>query len=142
MLIRLTKAMRLRAAVILAVFYALCVVTPSLALAFADGPAAAHCLTDDHHGNKSKSLASVHDDAGAAPHSHSGQDASVADADDSSGKSGKCCGLFCTTALPAADFAPFGQSVHGSALALVVQDHLTGRGPDRLIRPPISPLSL
>ena len=46
MLTRLTRTFRIRAAITLAVAYALCVVAPSAALAFADGPSAAHCLTD------------------------------------------------------------------------------------------------
>lgn len=141
MLTRLTKAMRLRAAVIIAVLYALCIVTPGLALAFADSASAAHCLTADHRGN-AKASKNLHDHGGGVVHSHVGEDESSADADGKSSSPGKCCGLFCTTALPAAYHVALGGLIHGSSVLPSVQEDPIGRNPDRTIRPPISSLSL
>lgn len=141
MLTRLTKAMRLRAAVIIAVLYALCIVTPGLALAFADSASVAHCLTDDHRGG-AKASKSLHDHSGGAIHSHVGEDESSADADGNSSPPGKCCGLFCTTALPTVYHVALGGIIHGSSVLPSVQEDPTGRSPDRIIRPPISSLSL
>jgi hypothetical protein len=136
MLTRLTRKLRWRAAVMIAVLYALCSVAPALALAFADGPTAAHCLTDEHHG-VAKSAAHTHDHGDGASHSHSDDGASPAE-----GAHGSCCGVFCVTALPSSTHLPLGQPVHGAMLTQVLQDHLAGRGPDRIDRPPIASLSL
>src|SRR4051812_16610656 len=44
MLIRLTRQMRVRAAIALAVVYSLCLIFPPVAFGFADGKLATHCL--------------------------------------------------------------------------------------------------
>lgn len=139
MLTRLTRKLRWRAAVMIAVLYAVCSIAPSLALAFADGPTAAHCLTEDHHGVANPA---AHDHGDGVIHSHSNDGASSTDGDDGGGAAGKCCGIFCVNALPSSTHLAFGQPVHGSGLMPVLQDHLAGRGPDRIDRPPISSLSL
>lgn len=139
---RLTRKFRLRAALVIAVFYALCSVTPALAIALADkSAAAAHCLTSDHRGD-AKPLLGLHDHGGGAFHSHAGDEASAADSDEPESPPGKCCGLFCTTALPAAYHMPPGGPIHDSTPFSSVQEDLTGRGPDRINRPPILSLSL
>ena len=142
MLSRLTKKMRLRAAMILAVLYALCGITPALAIALTDNPAAAaHCLTSDHRGD-AKSLAGLHDHGAGVVHSHAGDTGAAADVDHEGSPSGNCCGLFCTSALPAAAHLKLGEPAHGSKTLPAVQEQLTGLGPDRINRPPILSLSL
>jgi hypothetical protein len=141
MLTRLTRKLRWRAAVVIAALYAVCSVTPALALAFTDASTAAHCLTDDHHGI-AKSHSHHHHHGEDANHSHSDDAASPADADQSGHQHGKCCGIFCITALPGSAHLPLGQPIHASAVTQILQEHLAGRGPDRIDRPPIASLSL
>src|SRR2546430_16996945 len=50
MLSVLTKTFRIKAAIVLAVLYVLCILAPSVAFAFSDNPAVAHCLTEGHVG--------------------------------------------------------------------------------------------
>jgi hypothetical protein len=59
----LTKTLRVKAAIVLAVLYVLCILSPAVAFAFSDNPAIAHCLTEDHVG--------VHDHG--AKHEHGGK---------------------------------------------------------------------
>jgi hypothetical protein len=129
MLDLLTRKWRLRAASLLVVLYALCLVAPTAVLAFS--AAAAHCLTDDHHG---VGTSHVHEDGSSHRHSGTGHD--------EKGQADKCCGLFCVSAMvtsveffawqhpPAAHFASFHTGI------------LSGRGDDRIDRPPRSLLSL
>jgi hypothetical protein len=148
MLGRLSKRFRLRAALGLAALYAFCVLAPHAALAL--GNAAAHCLTDDHiaahiHTAKAEAVAhshgdgtvhdhgtaSAHDDSGATvPHQHSGAD----------GKDHKanCCGLFCISAIALESRVALPLPLSVAAIHPGPDDALNGRGPDRLIRPPIT----
>ena len=144
MLIRLTKGLRIRAGIVLATLYALCVIGPSLALAFTDGAAAAHCLTDDHHG-----VTRLHSHATAPAHVHSHMHADgtahqyadhgipAKDAPSTHGGSGTCCGLFCFAAVT----GDFPVVVDGAVLDARVMawldDGLAGREPERINRPPI-----
>ena len=146
MLIGLTKRFRFKAAGALIALYALCILAPHAALALGSG--AAHCLTEGpvaghvhaaqatphahagssepHHHDDGAALG--HDDSGA-PHKHSGQDGK--------GHAGNCCGLFCVSALALeADTAIHAPPAVSPALS-GLYDSLAGRGPDRLIRPPI-----
>ena len=66
MLRRVTKAIRIRAALVLAILFGVCTISPSLALAFADATAT-HCLTDDHHGT-TKLQKTHHAPGEAKPH--------------------------------------------------------------------------
>ena len=137
-----TRRLRLGAAMALAALYAVCVVAPSVAIAFAGGAAAAHCLTDDHHG-----VARVHahdhiqgevhaHDEGAA-HVHAGA-AAATDDDRQQGPGGSCCGLFCFSAVTG-DVGVFVEvAVHASRVLPAPDLSLDGRGPDRINRPPIS----
>src|SRR5581483_12063188 len=100
MLRRLTKRLRLRAALMLTLAYALCVVAPALALAFSDGAVAAHCLTEDHGFFHAPGL-HVHEQTHV--HSHAAADihadaAVPATHDETKHHSGTCCGLFCHAA--------------------------------------------
>src|SRR2546422_5457756 len=59
----LTKTLRVKAAIVLAVLYVLCILAPAVAFALSDNPAVAHCLTEGHVG--------VHDHG--AQHEHGGK---------------------------------------------------------------------
>jgi hypothetical protein len=148
MLTWLTKRCRFRAAIALAAIYAVCVVAPPIALAFADSAVAAHCLTDDGRGlahmhaqDDVRGVAHAHGDGtlhehtdGAVPASH--------DESEQTKQAGSCCGLFCFLAVTH-DFDPaVGERLHLSSVLPVLDKHLDGRGPDRINRPPIPLLSL
>jgi hypothetical protein len=148
MLIRLTKGWRLRAAIALAAVYAVCVLAPPMALAFADGAVAARCLTDDHLGaahvhGQSDQHGPVHAHGDGTVHKHAG-DAAAATGDDSNQTqhAGSCCGLFCFAAVTGDPDFVVGQPVHASSLLPTLDEYLAGRGPDRINRPPITLLSL
>lgn len=129
---------------VVAALYAVCVVAPPVALAFTNGAVAAHCLTDDH-------LAGIHVDTVAAKHDHATHqhaDDATAEHSDTSGPPsdtekqakhpGSCCGLFCFAAVTNESFPMIGRLVVASQIVPIADEGITGRGPDRLIRPPIS----
>jgi hypothetical protein len=127
----LTSQWRRRVASLLVVLYALCLAAPTAFLAFSDGSAPAHCLTDDHHGIGTNH---VHQDGSSHHHSSTG--------DDDRGQPGKCCGLFCLSALaPADDFAARQHPPVAHPTSLFAAS-LSGRTSDRIDRPPRSLLSL
>lgn len=148
MLSRLTKAKRLRAAIVLALFYALCSVAPAAAFAFGDGTRVAHCLTgDDDHGLHG---AQPHEHAAASTHTHadgtSHDHGKKADAGkpDENGKTsdGKCCGLICVSALPASFTNGNLPDLPRVASVAPVERYATGQPPGRLDRPPNTLLPL
>src|SRR5437016_14653260 len=74
MLSVLTKTFRIKAAIVLAVLYVLCILAPAVAFAFSDNPAVAHCLTEDHvgihdHGSKHDG-GKLHVHAHGSTHTH------------------------------------------------------------------------
>src|SRR5262249_19023228 len=85
MLSWLTKKLRTRAALVFAVLYASCVITPAIALAFTDKASAAHCLTDDHHGT---GAGHMH----GSMHIHDGSNVPGKANHDDKGMSDNCCG--------------------------------------------------
>jgi hypothetical protein len=145
MLTRLTRRLRLRAAMALAVLYAVCAVAPSVAMALAGGAAAAHCLTDDHHGvargqGHDHIQGEMHDHGDGTAHDHAG--APPADDDRQQDPGGSCCGLFCFSAATGDVDAFVEGPVHASRVLPVLDLSRDGRGPDRINRPPISLLPL
>lgn len=126
MLARLTRTWRWRAAGLLVVVYAFCLAAPTAVLALSGTPAAAHCLTDDHHGL----AAADHVHAHGSPHHHDGNGEDDPPA--------KCCGLFCLSAL-SPDIV-FIVSPPGNWAAVIVArpEAMSGRGTDRIDRPPRS----
>jgi hypothetical protein len=150
-----TKSFRVKAGVALATLYAFCILLPAVAFALADGRMAPPCLIDE------LAALSMHDhampDGSAAAHHHGGAaDAHAGDhhhhaigglvegakapGDSDSGKSrpGECCGLFPMVALAGGlRPAPAPSRLTSTVIALLA-DALTGRGPDRIIRPPIA----
>jgi hypothetical protein len=83
---QLTRRWRRRAGLWVALAYLVCMIAPPVALAFTDGKAAAHCLTEDHHVAASVHVhpdgtkhvhANLHDGAGhqaGATHEHATHD--------------------------------------------------------------------
>jgi hypothetical protein len=138
MLTGLAKGYRIKAALALAGLYALCVLAPSVALAFVDGPTAAHCLTDQHGVVSPDDHGSVHVHADGTSHRHHDSSAEHGDSDgDGKSPAGNCCGLFCMNALAAAAVT-LTTPAHFIFAAPTLDDHLAGRGPDRINRPPIA----
>jgi hypothetical protein len=131
MLTLLNKPWRHRAASLLVVMYALCVVTPAAAFAFGNPATAAHCLNDDHHGLAQEH---VHQDGISHEHSDAGNDGD--------GHPAKCCGLVCMSGIASTFEVKLGQIISASAVPSMVEEGILGRGAVRLDRPPKSLLSL
>jgi hypothetical protein len=82
-----------------------------------------------HEGGK----AHVHQDG--ASHDHS-------KAPDGKSSDTECCGLVCLSALPALVSEVQGPGLPAMLVVAANQEDATGKAPERLYRPPISPLSL
>ena len=149
MLSALTKSFRARAAIAIAALYALCSIAPAAAFAFSNNPAVSHCLTEGHIGVHNASMhdhaaahehggtAHVHADGSAhqhpddgAPPQHSG--------DDDKARVASCCGLFSVVAIAGEPTPSLGLYSLASVVLPVVGEALSGRGPERINRPPIS----
>jgi hypothetical protein len=145
MLARLTRTNRLRAAIVLALFYAVCSIAPAAAFAFGDATRAAHCLTgdDDHglHGTQphQHSNANAHADAGAS-HEHGNADSQNSD-DHGKMSDSNCCGLICVPALAVGMSYGSMPDVPRSIAVSTNEGYGTGQIPPRLDRPPNYPLS-
>lgn len=137
MLTWLTK-WRFQAVTIVAALYAICLVAPSVAMAFADGAVTAHCMDGEHIG-------AIHEGghAGTA-HKHADHQIPVShEGGTQKGHSGSCCGVFCFVAIPGNTLdVRIERTVHASVVPLPLTPVLDGRGVERLIRPPITLLSL
>lgn len=160
-----TKSLRVKAAVAMAVIYGFCVLLPAFAFALADGRMAPPCLMEDlaavsvhdqdaMHGHDAAAPEAAHQHHEAGGHHHRAvaadeyagmyhhgiaQGATPASHPDH-GKSrpGECCGLFPLMAF--ADGLPsvLAPSRLASTVIPVMTDAMVGRGPDRIIRPPIA----
>jgi hypothetical protein len=150
MLSALTRDFRVKAAITLAALYALCILGPSAAFAFSHNPSAAHCLTEDgltsaahdhggtvhvhtdgtthrHHGDGSTRQ---HHDDGSSTHKHSSGGAKDGVA--------TCCSLFSVVAVAFEPALILGLSGPASLLVPTLREALSGRGPERINRPPIA----
>ena len=141
MLVRLTKACRWRAAAVVAVLYAICVLAPTAVMAFGDGSRAAHCLTENHHsiGKQSDRLigqtiivSSVDAHDNGVAHGHSNPDKTSP-----KGDSGDCCGLMCLFAMSSTE-AVDTDFVRPLAPLAAVKPSLGGVVPGLLFKPPKS----
>ena len=136
----LTKTLRVKAAIVLAVLYALCVLAPAVAFAFSDNPAVAHCLTEGHvgvhdHGSKQEHGGKLHVHPDGTAHRH--HDAPQAPADDGKGPIASCCGLFSVVAISSEPVPSLGFDSLASVVLPIFGEALSGRGPERINRPPI-----
>ena len=138
----LTKRLRLRAALMMAAVYALCVVAPPVALAFTDGAVAAHCLFEDldgspHvHSQSAQKRADAHTHASGTAHDRIDATAPIKSGGETQGNVVACCGLFCVPAIFGNQPALLADHVSNSPIFPAIEDRLAGRGPDRLNRPP------
>jgi hypothetical protein len=140
----LTKTLRVKAAIVLAVLYALCILAPAVAFALSDNPAVAHCLTEGHvgvhdHGAKHEHGRKLHVHADGTAHQHH-DDGAVPQPSRDDGKAAiaSCCGLFSVVAIPGEPVPSFGSDRFASVVLPVLGEALSGRGPKRINRPPIA----
>lgn len=157
MLVRLTRAQRLKAGWFIALAYLLCVLAPTISFALPGQHPVAPCLTGESHmvgmvHVSNSASAHLHGDGHAHDHSamHSsaahadGDQASVA-IDDASGShkaphapKGLCCGLMCVSALPATLTDIVTPAVPTTLRVTDGYRAVTDSAPARLYRPPIS----
>ncbi len=151
MLVRLTRTARLWAAIVLGALYVLAIVAPAAAMAFGTGEHPAHCLTDEQLGVTRVQPAAgghVHADAHARTHvdadgrTHHYDGANHPAPSDRDHDPAACCGLFGLTAMAVDPHLELGAPSRHSSIVALSFDKLTGRGPDRINRPPIVPLRL
>jgi hypothetical protein len=139
----LTKTLRVKAAIVLAVLYALCVLAPAVAFAFSDDPVVAHCLIEGHvgvhdHGGKHEHGGKLHVHADGTAHQHQDDGAAPQPSrDDGKAAIASCCGLFSVVAIPGEPVPSFGLDSLASVVLPVLGDALSGSGPERINRPPI-----
>jgi hypothetical protein len=138
MLSLLTKKFRINAAVVVAVLYALCVLAPSVALAFPDSMAT-HCLIDDLAGaSPHEHGVTAHVHADGIKHQHPGVSAHKTSGDENKGHGADCCGLFSVVAIPGTVTLILGSANLTPVAFPALEESLRGRGPERINRPPIS----
>jgi hypothetical protein len=145
MLTGLSKTKRLKAALVLSLLYALCILMPNAALAF--GSATAHCLTEPPgaaHMHRTAAQTHVHADGVMHTHSdkashHHGDAGTPEKHSDGDGKThnGTCCGLFCISAIAHEPPSAFPATLLVTRVSPPLDDALSGRGPARINRPPI-----
>lgn len=144
MLTGLSKPKRLKAALLLSILYAFCILMPNAALAFSN--ATAHCLTEPHGAaHMHQAAATTHIHADGVAHTHADKapyrgDASAPEKhSDGDGRnhSGTCCGLFCISAIVHEPPPTFPAPLLVARVVPRLDDALSGRGPARINRPPI-----
>lgn len=131
--------------------YALCIIMPSASVALGAGDRPVHCFTDEQLGlthvhqagaaqSHAEGHAQAHVHADGTTHHHDG--AHHPATSDHRNDPAACCGLFGLTAMAVDPHIDLGvPSRHSSVLPMSLEK-LTGRGPDRINRPPIVPLPL
>src|SRR5262249_44869474 len=139
----LTKTLRVKAAIVLAALYVLCILAPAVAFALSDNPGIAHCLTEGHVGVQDTGAnpepggkLHVHADGSAHQH-HSDVMAPQPSHDDDKAAIATCCGLFSVVAIPGEPVPSFGLDSLASVVLPIFGEALSGRGPERINRPPI-----
>ena len=126
----LTGKWRVRAASLLVVLYAFCLVAPTAVLALSTNMTAVHCLTESLPAGGSNH---VHENDSHRNHSPSSDDHD---------QTSKCCGLFLVNGVvPASDFVT-ARAPLVSQLSSTFEASLSGQDSDRIDRPPRSLLSL
>jgi hypothetical protein len=137
MLARVTKALRAKAAIALALIYAFCVLAPPAAFAFSHDPDVARCLIEGHVGIAVHDHGKMHMHADGTAHHHHDPHAPQKQPDPS-GQLPNCCSLFSLVAIPEAVGSVPEMFGHASIVLPALANVLTGRGPDRIDRPPIA----
>lgn len=135
MLSVLTRKMRRKAAVFLAVLCALMVLAPHVALAISGPGGYVHCLTQTKPAHAHSAVAAHHHVDDAA-HSHAGKDV-VPDTDDSQSPVAACCGLFAVVGMVSETRMLLPAPRLVSQILPFPSSGVEGQGPGRIIRPPI-----
>jgi hypothetical protein len=140
MLSALNKEVRSKGAIVLAVVYALCVMAPSAVFAMVAPDAAAHCLTEDHgFAAPAHRGEATYRHADGAAHQHGDDHAMTPPADNGGkGQGTTCCGLFSVVGIAGDPAHTIGAFIVASLLVPVLHDAMSGRGPERINRPPIA----
>ena len=155
MLVRLTRAKRLRAGWLIALAYLLCVLAPTISYALPGVHAPARCLTDQNHVpgmvHIHSELQHLHDDGHAHDHTaaqgnSTGHDHSMSVESDSKSvpenaphkSGGECCGLMCVSAIPATVVDIVKPSAPTALCEVEGYRNVADNAPPRLYRPPIS----
>ena len=145
MLSWLITRLRCCSAITLVVLYAVCVVLPSVALAFPSGRAPAHCLTSVHHGITDAQLqdgTNIHTLGESAIQEHAGDSKKGGDAKLKC-HVGACCGFSCFAAITSnSPTTTIVRLVYTTPLFRRLDESLDGCGPDGISRPPKPFLSL
>ena len=91
------------------------------------------------HGAKPEHGGKLHVHADGTAHQHHDDGAAPqAPADDGKGPIASCCGLFSVVAIPGEPVPSFGLDSLASVVLPVFGEALSGRGPERINRPPIT----
>jgi hypothetical protein len=114
----------------------LCILAPAAAFAFSTNPHVAHCLTEGHVGVHDHGKAHLHADGTAHHHDHDG--AAPPSGDDEKSRVAGCCSLFSVVAIPSEPGLSLGLYNPASIVLPLLADALSGRGPERINRPPIA----
>jgi hypothetical protein len=138
----LTKTLRVKAAIVLAMLYVLCILAPAVAFALSDNPAVAHCLTEGHvgvhdHGAQHEHGGKLHVHADGTTHQHHDDGTAPPPAADGKGPIASCCGLFSVVAIAGELVPSFVFDSLASVVLPALGEALSGRGPERINRPPI-----
>ena len=155
MLVRLSKAKRLRAGCVVALIYLLCVLAPTLSFALPDSKAVSPCLAGAEHvpgvmhvhsashvdaDEHVHDRAMAHSHGGASDHVSSVHAPTVPEQTPSKGShvsDGKCCGLMCLSALPATLVEVMTPSVPRASTEVDRYLEVAESGPSERYRPPI-----
>jgi hypothetical protein len=137
MLSVLTKTFRAKAAIVVAALYILCILAPSAAFALSANPTVAHCLTEGHVGVHDHG-AKVHVRADGSTHQHDDNGAAPPSGDDEKSRVATCCNLFSVVAISGEPALNLGLYSPASIVSPILADALSGRGPERINRPPIA----
>jgi ABC-type nickel/cobalt efflux system permease component RcnA len=138
MLTQITKTLRFKAAIFLAVLYAFTVIAPHAAMAFGNPQGAAHCLTVES-ANVHDHGQTTHKHADGSEHTHAApQTDDQNTASDEKGPAAACCGLFSCSAMLTETRVLTPGPVTESTVTLPLPDLVDGQGPDRINRPPIA----
>jgi hypothetical protein len=137
MLSVLTKTFRAKAAIVVAALYTLCILAPSAAFAFSANPGVAHCLTEGHLGVHDHS-GKVHVHADGTTHQHDDDGAASPSGDNEKSRVATCCSLFSVVAISGEPGLSLGLYSPSSIVSAILADALSGRGPERINRPPIA----
>jgi len=123
---------------LLVALYALCLVTPTAVIAAFDA-ASAHCITDKNHGQADHPASH---EMGQDHHGNDGSNHPSDSGDGEKGQAGKCCGVFCVSAISPAGEGWDWRHPPAAHVASLFVASLSGQDSDRIDRPPRFLLSL